>query len=253
MESRCRPVRLIVLALCQVLSFGSLVFADTITWNFTGSGGYGNFGVPRTFTQNGITVTATAWGYTADLMGGTDNGFQIAGLGQWSTGLGVCNQSEGLQCGSPAHQVDNVGADDWVLFKFSTPVDPLSVRVDPYGTWDTDVSYWVGNVNPSLSLSNFMYSDLGGLGFGSRIDQNGPYTSNPLNVPITSPLVNALLFGTKIGGDPFSSASEKDRFKIASLTATVPEPSSFLLMGLGFAGLGLWSRKGQRSNRGRDS
>ena len=237
-----RFVTLWILALALVIGTGAMAEADSITWNFTGSGGNAAFGNQRAFSQNGITVTATAWGYTADLWKGTDNGFQTAALGQWPTGLGVCNRAEGASCGSPDHQVDNRGADDWVLFQFSTQVDPLSVRIDPYGAWDTDVSYWVGNVAPSLSLTYKTYADLAGLGFSSRIDQNGPYTSAPQNVGITSPPVNALLFGAKkTDYDP--SGHEIDRFKIANLTASVPEPSSLLLIGAGLAGIGIWRWK----------
>ena len=239
-----RFVTLWILALSLVIGTGVLAQATSITWDFTGSGGSGNFGNSRLFTQNGITVTATAWGYTA---GTTDNGFETAALGQWSTGLGVCNQAEGYGCGSPDHQVDNLGPDDWVLFQFNTPVDLLSVRIAPYGTWDTDVSYWVGNVNlpPSLLMGK-MYSDLAYLGFSSQMDQYGPYQSAARNVYVSSPLVKALLFGAKRGGDPFSSY-EIDRFKIASLTTSVPEPSSLLLLGVGLVGLVIWNRRRLRS------
>ena len=64
-----------------------------------------------------------------------------------SAGLGVCNRSEGSGCSSPQHQVDNnTGtARDWVLFKFSEAVDITTVRVDPTGAYDTDVTYWTAN------------------------------------------------------------------------------------------------------------
>lgn len=243
-----RVVTVWIVALSLVLGTGASAEATSITWDFTGSGSNGAFGNSRSVSQNGITVTATAWGYTADLLGGRDNGFQTAALGRWPTGLGVCNQAEGARCGSPEHQVDNRGADDWVLFQFSTTVDPLSVRIDPYGTWDTDVSYWVGNVPSSLNLSDKTYGDLAGLGFSSRIDQNGPYTSSAQNVGINSPPVNTLLFGAKLGGETFSSKHHSkdhiDRFKITSLTANVPEPSSLILIGIGVAGIVFWHRRG---------
>ena len=194
---------LVVLAL--LLGSHALSEAASITWDFTGSGGSGSYGNSRTFTQNGVTVTVTAWGYTA---GASDNAFEIAAVGQWSTGLGVCNKAE--TCADPEHQVDNVGPDDWVLFTFSTPVDPTSIRIDPYGTYDTDVSYWA-IVTPSLNLTNKTYSDLSALGF-VRVDQNGPTTTNPQDVSIISPVVSALLFGAQLGGEAYA-----DRFKIASL------------------------------------
>lgn len=208
-----------------------------------GSGTYGN---NRTFTSGGVTLTVSAWGYT---YGSNDNALESAALGRWSTGLGVCNRSE--DCTSPQHQVDNVGIDDWVLFVFSEPIDITTVRIDPYGTYDRDVSYWTGNVTTPINLTGVRYSstlptDLADLGFTERRDQTYSSSGSPLNVPITTGYVNAMLFGARI--EPDSTAG--DRFKIASLTGdfrvppppppppSVPEPSALLLMGAGlvFAG-----------------
>ena len=121
-----------------LLSAGTAA-ADPVTFSFTGSqgGSYGegSNGNVRTFVSGGVTLSASAWGYT---YGSSDNALQNAALGRWSTGLGACNRSE--SCGSPVHQVDNSGADDWVLFTFSEAVDVTSIRIDPYGTYDRDVS-----------------------------------------------------------------------------------------------------------------
>lgn len=213
--------------------------ADAITWTFTGPGSEGTIGNSRSFTSQGVTVTATAWTYT-------NSGFQAARLGLWSTGLGVCSQAE-RGCGSPNHQVDNAGQSEYVLFQFSRAVDPLSVRVDPYGTYDRDASYWTGNVTlPSDLLAGETYSSLtsSGVGFFSRIDNNGSVSSSPRNVAITSPFVTALLFG------PGYNSGGNDFFKITSLTGTartssVPEPSSILLLSLGLLGLVWLQRKMQ--------
>lgn len=222
-------------AVVSLFLLGASGHAEAITWNFTGSGGEGTIGNSRTFTSEGVTVTATAWSYN-----GTS--FQAARLGLWSTGLGICSQSE--RCGDPVHQVDNAGQNEFVLFSFSTAVDPLSVRIDPYGTYDRDVSYWTGTVGlPSDLLAGETYASLGGLGFGGRIDNNGTVSSSPRDVSITSLPVTAMLFGARVngGGD--------DYFKITSLTGTasVPEPSSLLLLGLGMLGLVWWRSKRQAS------
>jgi hypothetical protein len=209
--------------------------ADPVTWSFTGtqggSYGTGSFGNTRTFTQGGVTVTASAWGYT---WGSSDNALQAGALGRWSTGLGVCNVNEGSGCGSPTHQVDNVGADDWVLFVFSTAVDITSVRIDPYGSYDRDVSYWVGNVTSPLSLSGVTYSGLSALGFAPRTDNTAGVSSDARNVPVGGGYVNALLIGGQLYSD------QDDYFKITSITGdvrSVAEPSSLMLVGLGLAGM----------------
>ena len=225
------------LVVCLLLGTSHVANADTITWNLTGSGSEGSVGNSRVFTAGGITVTATAWSI-GTLSSST---FQAARLGIWSTGLGVCNTGE--TCRSPYHQVDNGGTpDDFVLFQFSAPVDPLSVRIDPYGTYDRDVSYWVGNINTS-NLTGLSYNGLATLGFGLRIDNDDYASSSYRDVSIGGAnSVNALLFGARVGSGADSNA---DYFKIKSMTAStsVPEPSSMFLLALGMGVIGLVSMR----------
>lgn len=209
--------------------------AAATTWEFgTHYGDEGTIGNVRTFTVDGITVYATAWSYDGV-------SFQQARLGQWSTGLAVCNQAEA--CGDPIHQVDNYGQTEYVLFQFSSAVDPLSVRIDPYGVYDRDVSYWTSTTAlPSDLLLGETYGSLGGLGFSPRIDDWGTVSTDPRDVSISSPFVTNLLFGAQYNG----GADGYDYFKISSITS-VPEPSSLLLMGIGMLSLGWLARKQQLS------
>jgi hypothetical protein len=219
------------LAVCLLLlGVSNRAEAASITWNFTGSGSEGSVGNERTFTAGGITVTANAWSYGSS--------FQEARLGQWSTGIAVCGVPE--TCSNPAHQVDNVGQHEFVLLRFSSPIDPLTVRIDPYGTYDRDVSYWTGNVNPSLDLTGKSYSDLASLGFLGRIDNNGTTSDSYRDVSITnSSSVNALLFGAKYNG----ASGGEDRFKITKMSGgTVPVPGTLLMFAFGAAGLFYWHR-----------
>ena len=91
-----------------------------------------------------------AWSNTANT---PVNGFETAWIQRFSTGLGVCNRLEGSisSCVNTgvAHQVDNVGQQDLVLFLFDSPQALQSLTIDPYGVWDRDVSFWVGNVAPN--------------------------------------------------------------------------------------------------------
>jgi hypothetical protein len=220
----------------SLLLLGTSGFAEatSVTWNLTGPGSEGSLGNTRSFTDfgSGITVAASAWNYY-------DGSFRQANLGQWSTGLGVCNPSESNPCSSPSHQVDNQGSDDFVLFLFSAPVDPTTVRIDPYGTYDRDVSYWTGTVGTPISLTGVSYGGLGALGFSSRIDNDGTSSSSYRDVPIVSPFANALLFGPKYGGE----GDGYDYFKITKLSASVPEPASLMLLGAGLVGILIWRRK----------
>ena len=216
--------------------------ADTIIFDFTGAQGgalgEGSTGNTRTFTSGGITLTVTAWAYT---FGASDNALAAAALGRYSTGLGVCNATE--DCEDPQHQVDNIGAADWVLFQFSAPVDVTSVRIDPFDTWDRDVSYFLGTAGGPLNLTGITYAALGGLGFGGVQNDSASASNLFRDVSINGGLANAMLFGGFLGGD-----DEDDRFKITSLSATtaVPEPATMLLL---VAGSGVLHRLRRRATQ----
>lgn len=227
-------------ALFAGISSASAVFT---TINLTGAGGDAtSFGNTRTFTQGGLTVTASAWGYT----GAAATVFETAGLGQYSTGLGVGDRSEGLSPGDPAHQVDNIGPDNFVMFNFgASAVDISSINIDPFGIYDRDVSFWVGNVTPGTDLTGKSYAQLAALGFTQgRFDALSTPSESPLEVSIGK-TGNTILFGTYVG-EPATTgagaATDEDRFKIASITAgaiipppPVPEPTT-ALFGLALMG-----------------
>lgn len=188
-------------------------------------------GNTRTFTVGTYSVTVSAWA-----LSGAGSTFEAANLGRYSTGLGVCGRTELPNCGNPAHQADNDGPDEYILFLFNKPVDPTIVRIDPYGTYDRDVSYWTGNVGV-VSLAGLTTGGLGGLGFGSRTDNDSTASDSPRDVPITSGFVNGMLFGPKLSqGD--------DRFKLKSMTVTpAPEPAALAIFGAGLLGLFATARR----------
>jgi len=210
-----------------VFDFGSGSGQQTATTP-SDSNGVGN---TRTFTVGTSSVTVSAWALT-----GAGSTFEAAHLGLYSTGLGVCARTELPNCGNPAHQADNDGPDEFMLFLFNGPVDPTIVRIDPYGTYDRDVSYWTGNVGV-VSLAGLTTGGLGGLGFGSRTDNDGTASGNARDVPILSGVVTAMLFGPKLG-------ESDDRFKLKSMTVTkAPEPAALAIFGAGLLGLFTTARR----------
>ena len=212
------------------------LFAVSYTWDFTGSAGSnctvnkpvscsnpGNVLTFNSTTPGGPTVRATAWYLNGSGV------FQMATLGQYSAGLGVCYPGE--NCSQPEHQIDNYSHDEFVLLEFSKPVDPISAKITTTSNGDMDVSYWLGgNAVQSLSLATLTTS-LTGLGFGSINNTNGSVGgTRTVSLGGGAPYVyyNAILFGPKY-------TDNNDYFKLASMTgstgvSTVPEPSSVILL-----------------------
>lgn len=239
---------LLGVGVCVWLGASHVATADAITWDFRGGGGI--LGPLYELESDGVTVTATAWRYNSAPW---VQKFEAAGLYQANHvdtgkgGLGVCSGTENCATVSADYQVDNAGYDDYVLFIFESPVDQFTVRISPEenlsGGWDLDVSYFVGNVDPSINLAGKNYSDLAGLGFSSRVDSDWTQSTSYRDVSISAGSVNALLFGPKIGGEYDLS----DRFLITSISS-VPEPSSMLLLMLGMGVIGLVSFRRNRVN-----
>jgi hypothetical protein len=219
------------------------LFAVNYTWDFTGSAGSNCTGSPvacstsagnvMTFNASpsgGPTIKATAWYLNGTTSGAT---FQKATLGQYSNGLGICYPGE--NCTNPDHQVDNNAFDEYVLFEFSTPVDPSTVHITSTSSGDLDVSYWLGGTaGQNMNLTGLTTAGLSGLGFGAINGSDGTPVGTrdvDLTAGIPAGTVNAILFGAKNGDND-------DYFKIGSMggatgsgsTSAVPEPSSVILL-----------------------
>jgi len=223
-----------------VCAFALTAGATPVTFDFTTSGGTvgggSPFGDTRTYTNGIYSVTASSFSVPGNLAGN----FTTAQLNQFGgLGLASCNQNEGASCGPPDHQVDNDVSIDFVLFKFNTPVDPINIKFQPFGTHDTDVTYWIGN-GAGLNLSSIGLSGLAGVGFGGRTDSDGPIlTDTSRTVLLGGGAGNYLLFAARLPGN--NADSSADYFKIRSLSVdtAVPEPATFGLAGLALVGLGL--------------
>ena len=202
-------------AACLILT-ANVAAASPVTFSFTGGTDNNNpFGNTLGPFGVGVTVSASAWSYNGS--------FATAELDQWSgLGLAVCNQSEGLNCSSPSHQVDNKNGTDFVLFHFSAPVNPTEVDIVQYScgssgcTQSLDVSYWLGTITAAQLNGATIGAGPGFLlsagGLGSMTENDG--TASPRAVPIVggSLGVTNLLFGAQYPGD-----GTYDYFKISTL------------------------------------
>lgn len=106
--------------------------SDTVTPDAWGNG--------YSATVDGLTLSASAWAGT-----GRRDAFETAALSmQAGGGLGVCNRDEGLHCDPYSRALDNRGAADLILFRFSRAVglDTLTLR---QAGGDSDLSVWAGS------------------------------------------------------------------------------------------------------------
>jgi len=225
--------------------------AATVSFDFTnGNSTGGSDGNSKTYTNGIFSVVATSFSLAGNLSGN----FTTAQLDQYNTlGLGVCDQFE--SCSDPEHQVDNHGAFDFVLFKFYvsgvlTTVDPASIVINPYGTYDRDVTYYIGN--STTNLSTIGLAGLGGAGFGGRNDNDSTVSGNSRSVSLGGGNGNELLFGARLSGN--GADNNLDYFKIESLTintvalsTVTPEPATFGLAGMALLGLGFIRNRTRKS------
>jgi hypothetical protein len=222
--------------------------ASTITFNLAGSNtntANNALGNQRTFVSSdgSVDILATAWS-----LSNLGANFAAGQLG-WASGYGLwdCNATEGVNCGSPVHQIDNVSGYDFVLLQFSQAINPATISIKTFNNADLDVSYFLGNAPANLNLATVNLAQLATSGFGSMInnDVNTAATSRVVSIA-NSNGVNAVLIGARIGGD-----ANADYFKIQSLSATqasgVPEPSTFAMTGAALLGVGLYSRRKRSS------
>lgn len=106
------------------------------------------FGNAYSSTVDGLTLTATAWSTT-----GRRGQLQAARLGIYpGFGMGVCNRNEGRNCSSSngQHTLNNRGADDLILFTFSSAVQLDALTYKQYGG-DSDFSMWAGTGDIALN------------------------------------------------------------------------------------------------------
>jgi hypothetical protein len=212
--------------------------AAPIQWTF-GSGSLMADGQEWSVTQSGVTATITAWSLNS-----LSGSFDTASIGRYSPGMGVCNDGERASgCSTNQHTVDNSGWLDFMLFQFSTPVDPVSLFVNVFQTGDSDMNYWMGNTSNTVGLlTGVSYGNLSSLGFGAIQSSNNAGTSNSRLVmfPGTTS-VNALLVAASV-----ANTDSADYFKIRSITVEpnpVPEPATYGLIGSALLGLAILRRR----------
>jgi len=159
-------------------------------------------------------------------------------------GLGVLNGAEGNGSGNQ-HTVDNVGQYDFVLFQFDRGVRLTGMTLNAYGVnGAADKDAWVSYVNvdgniltQSQAANEANWKTLLGRSMdsanGGMPDTTGMYAN--VWVIGAARVANSRL-GIDVGNDGF---------KIAAITASVPEPATWatMMLGFGLAGASIRRRR----------
>lgn len=234
-------IRRNIAKLCAIGSLAIAGAAHASTLVLAGGAGSGSDGNSLTFSDGTTSVQATAWAVDYD------SNLEDGALGQWSYGLGVNNSG-----GDGSHTVDNVGWTDFILLQFSSSVvlESATFATGWHGMNDTDATIGAMNAlgawnvaplwdeQPDSILSGFSFWESGSVG------QSGWDTRN---INPGSVAGNWWI----IGASSSNPDNYGDGFKLKSITfsSAVPEPSTWLMLILGFGLVGGVMRRESRKVR----
>ncbi|QTN33897.1 PEP-CTERM sorting domain-containing protein [Akkermansiaceae bacterium] len=219
-----------------VVCLGQAFAQTSFTLNLGGPANVETIRNSMIFSGGGVSATARSWSISQT---GTLPKLAQSEVVQWEPGIGSKNSSEVITTVPfVPYYVDNKDHYDFILFVFDRNVDLTSLSINPSGNnFDTDASYWFGNVNSNISLTGKDLSELSSLGFGLRKDNDTVPSTLARTFSLTGGPTggaNALLVGARVTGD-----ADFDRFKISTIrgntVTAIPEPSMLGLLAAGVA------------------
>jgi len=189
--------------------------AATIDFDFRGNG---YLAPSYTFTESGVSVTATAASFNGIGDVSTNPNYRV---GQYSLGLGMSRNR------NDSHEVDGRRGNDLIVFDFDRNVTLESVSFTHVDSNDEFSFFFDAGADGSLDFDN--------LSFNVDIPGSGTYTF--------AQIWTGDLFGIGAYDGSFFST---DNFKISGMSVSVvPLPAALPLYGAGMAVLGFigWRRK----------
>jgi len=194
------------------------------------------YGNSYTATVDGLSLTASAWSTT-----GKRNAFETAALELApGFGLGVCNRDEGLNCGTwkNAQALGNKGADDLILFRFSSPVSLNTLSTLQFGG-DSDLSLWAGS--GAINLNGMTPDTLGTASLYSNTRNTD--TTRSVSLASFGGTYDWLAVSARIGQN--NDFAKLQSLMVNPVAQPVPEASTWMTMlaGLGLIGFAVGRRR----------
>lgn len=251
-----RPIRFLAVATAFALTIAApiapVAASTTITFPMTSGGSGSSSGRVFTTTVGGKTVQVrvTGWSTTGT---GSSSTVTKGGVNVYTNGLGVMNSS-----GDSSHTIDNNGYKDFLIFQFDQPVEMESAKFTAYNmggvATDADATIAFGstaaNWQSDLLANSTTFPTLSALFGSSFTASNITSTSNGSRLLNTSNnsgniwLIGAAFTDPKDCGKIKKPTTCADGFKLSQVAVSaVPEPSTWMMMLLGFGFVGYSMRR----------
>ncbi|MBA3896974.1 MAG: hypothetical protein H0X36_07530 [Sphingomonadaceae bacterium] len=233
-------MRKLALISAALLAGAAPAHAATIIFTGGSSATSGTAGNIRTFSGGGISVQASAFSYNSATLG-------TGWLGDYSSGLGVTDGSEGNGGSNNSHTIDNVGQYNLVLLVFDRAVKISSAVLTPFqiaAPAAADNDAWVSYGTLAGAFTSTPTPVAPGSGVWATLNTNGTNNAGNLGAgnlttfSTAGHFANVWVIGAARPGFGAFDANA-DGFKLGAITvAAIPEPATWALTIAGFAVVG---------------
>lgn len=201
----------------------------------------GTMGQARTYTANDGVTQVKVRAYTAVPNGQGGYTLQDSYVGSYNNGLGVTSTLAGVD--HQSHTVDNELGYDFLVFQFSKWVTVDLAKFNVFsvaGQGDSDATIGIASTGLpfSTTLDLNSWGDVTSL-FTNMFENDGTGVSGTRGINPNGYAGNLLFVAAGKFGEP----SKVDNFKIASLTAAVPESATWAMMIVGMGLVGATMRR----------